>query len=69
VPCSSSVTRQISGLEVSQQAEADVQSLYQSLFAIVPGACNFTSISEDPQSDVTLTGRPQNDSPDYVNDL
>ena len=59
----------MSGLEVSRQSEADVQSLYQSLFAAVPGACIFTSISEEPESDVTLTGRPQSNSPDHVNDL
>ena len=58
MPCSSSVTRQTSALEASQQSEADDQSLYQSLFAAVPGACIFTSISKDPQSDVALTGRP-----------
>ena len=69
MPCISSVTRQTSALEASQQSEADVQSLYQSLFAAVPGACIFTSISENPQSDVTLTGRPKSDSPDHVNDL
>ncbi|XP_065919203.1 uncharacterized protein [Dysidea avara] len=66
VPCSSAATSQSSGLQILQQPEADVCSLYQALQVVVPGACIFTSISEESEVDVNstttaVTCRPQPD--------